>query len=446
MPSNPLLPQSILPDTPAPLLDQKMAWLADFRKHSLGQFKEFGLPSAKLEKWRYISTSALERAYAAVNQPAVTPTSATPVSLEGQPFSSSHAYFNGVDVKFMTSPKEKGLQIETLFQGNKLNPALAENIFQGYLGSTASTPSNSLCFLNGAIFTNGLLIKIAAGVKLDEPVHLFLHPAFNSMQAWRHIVDIGDEASVSLVFHCHPFSSPQNANSWLNQVTHYLVGKNAKLSIYTNWDLSESPHIVTDHHFVDVKKSGHFHHFSKISGTGLYRQEIKVNLTGNMASCDLQGIHITHETQQHHYVTEIHHEVPATLSTQNYKGVVQHLSPVKPSSAARASFLGSIHVHPHAIKTDAAQSYKALLLSPDAAVFNKPELEIYADDVKCSHGAATGIVDETMVFYLMSRGLSYQMAVGIIVKGFLEDMFNKISSAEIRNIFLADPFIKEITK
>ena len=114
MPRNPLLPQSILPDTPAPLLDQKMAWLADFRKHSLGQFKEFGLPSAKLEKWRYISTSALERAYAAVNQPAVTPTSATPVSLEGQPFSSSHAYFNGVDVKFMTSPKEKGLQIETL--------------------------------------------------------------------------------------------------------------------------------------------------------------------------------------------------------------------------------------------------------------------------------------------------------------------------------------------
>jgi len=85
-------------------------------------------------------------------------------------------------------------------------------------------------------------------------------------------------------------------------------------------------------------------------------------------------------------------------------------------------------------------------LSPTAAVFNKPELEIYADDVKCSHGAATGIVDETMVFYLMSRGLSYQIAVGIIVKGFLEDIFNQISSAEIRNIFLADPFIREITK
>jgi len=446
MPKNPLLPQSMLPDVPAPLLDQKMAWLANFRKHALGQFKEFGLPSAKLEKWRYVSTNVLEDAYAAVSKQPLTTTSAAPVSLENQPFSSLHADFNGIDLKFMTSPKEKGLQIETLFKGNKLNPALTENIFQGYLESIASTPSNSLCFLNGAIFTNGLLIKIAAGVKLDEPIHLFFHPAFNLMESWRHIVDIGDEASVSLVFHCHPFSAPQNVNSWLNQVTHYLVGKNAQLSVYTNWDLSESQHIVTDHNFVDVKKSGRFHHFSKMSGTGLCRQEIKVNLTGDMASCHLQGIHITHETQQHHYVTEIHHEVPATLSTQNYKGVAQHLSPVKPSSAARASFLGSIHVHPHAIKTDAAQSYKALLLSPTAAVFNKPELEIYADDVKCSHGAATGIVDETMVFYLMSRGLSYQIAVGIIVKGFLEDIFNQISSAEIRNIFLADPFIKEITK
>lgn len=130
MPKNPLSPQSRLPDIPPPLLDQKMAWLANFRKHALGQFKEFGLPSAKLEKWRYVSTSVLEHAYAAVSQQSPTATSANPVSLEDQPFSSLHADFNGIDLKFMTSPKEKGLQIETLFKGNKLNPALTRIFFK----------------------------------------------------------------------------------------------------------------------------------------------------------------------------------------------------------------------------------------------------------------------------------------------------------------------------
>lgn len=442
MPKNLLSSQSKLPDISPPPLDPMIGWLADFRKRCLAQFKEFGLPSAKLEKWRYISTSVLEQAYAALNQQSVSALAMKSMTLKGQS-SSLFAYFNGIDLNLSKSVKEMGLQIETLFQGNKLNPALTEKILQEYLNSITPLPSNSLGLLNGANFTNGLLVKVAAGVKLDQPIHLFFHPTFPLMPTWRHIIDIGDEANVSLVLHYHP-SHSLKMNGWLNQVSHYSVGKKASLSIYTNWDFAETQDIITDHHFVDVKKSGHFQHFSKMSGMSLCRQEIKVRLTGDQASCHLQGIHMTHENQQHHYVAEIHHEALATLSSQNYKGIVQHVSPIKGATAARASFLGSIHVHPKAIKTDAAQSYKALLLSADAAVFNKPELEIYADDVKCSHGAATGIVDEMMVFYLMSRGLSHSMAVNIIVKGFLEDIFHKIPLTEIRNLFLSDHMIKEI--
>jgi len=162
------------------------------------------------------------------------------------------------------------------------------------------------------------------------------------------------------------------------------------------------------------------------SGSNFFKNEVNCNLKGEYSSAFVNGIFSLKENQQHEIRTTINHLVENTKSYQLIKGVIGKLS--------KAAYQGKIFVDSKAQKTDGYQLSKAILMD-DTSEFNaKPELEIYADDVKCSHGSASGSLNENSIFYLMSRGLNYQQSKELLINGFLIDVVEKITDSEIKNL------------
>jgi Fe-S cluster assembly protein SufD len=159
-------------------------------------------------------------------------------------------------------------------------------------------------------------------------------------------------------------------------------------------------------------------------GGALVRNDINSVLNAQAAECNLNGLYVVSGKQHVDYHTRVDHKKPHGTSREHYKGVI--------GGRARAVFNGRAYVHPDAQKTDAEQYNKNLLLSPDAEVDTKPQLEIYADDVKCSHGATVGQLDEQMLFYLRSRGIAEGAARGMLTYGFACDIVERMGLAPVQ--------------
>ena len=162
------------------------------------------------------------------------------------------------------------------------------------------------------------------------------------------------------------------------------------------------------------------------SGSDFNKNEINCNLNGKYSSAFVNGVFILNKTKHHEIKTNINHLAENTKSYQLIKGVLEDTS--------KAVYQGKIFVDSKAQKTDGYQLSKAILLNDNTEFNAKPELEIYADDVKCSHGSASGSLNEDSIFYLMSRGLNYKEAKKLLINGFLLDVVEKITDSEIKNL------------
>jgi Fe-S cluster assembly protein SufD len=213
-----------------------------------------------------------------------------------------------------------------------------------------------------------------------------------------------------------------------NPVASISVGEGASVRRYVSVDEdSEAYHLATS--LVTVAARGSFEAFHLGLGGALVRQEIRIALTGENATVSLNGAYALSGTSHHDFTTLMDHAFPNCTSAQVFKGVV--------GGESHGVYQGRIHVARDAQKTDARQLHKGLFLSRGPAIDVKPELEIYADDVQCAHGAATGELDPDQLFYLQARGIDPDTARVLLVEGFLAEALEGISHDAVRAAFVA---------
>ena len=385
------------------------------------------LPSPSLEKWRYVLPSTFTKmAEYLEKKPSVKDDCFV---LEQLSHDKAEIHFDGKQLIVPKHLKQAGVLVQPILSSNMEQLKLQQLLC--YLKNISGSSEEWLTIYNAAQFANGLFIHVPSSYKSDTPIWIKLSGSTQKFQNWCHLIDAASHANASILI-----DALGADESWHNQVFHYNISANAHLQVY-NISTGQKDSLSTQHHLASLQESASFLMSSLIKGSGFVRQQTTIDLRGQHASCDVTGMHLTQEKQQHHYVTTVNHLCPNTQSEQTFKGILKHTHTLNDEKVARASFLGKIHIAPQAIKTEAHQSYKALLLAPEAGIYAKPELEIYADDVKCSHGTATGAIDEDMLFYLMSRGFSNEIAATLITTGFLEEITNKIPDGLLRQSFLS---------
>jgi Fe-S cluster assembly protein SufD len=297
------------------------------------------------------------------------------------------------------------------------------------LGSLASLKSSPLVALNTAYMAGGVAIHAGDRVKTGKIIHIVsIGAAGAEPMAFHPRVSVvaGEEVSLTIV-ESHVGLPGQPYFS--NPVTEISVGEKSEVRRYVNVaEDDDAFHLATT--AVNISEAGTFEAFHLGLGGRLVRQDIAVAFAGERARARVNGAYALARNSHHDFTTFMDHSTPSCTSDQIFKGVVDGKS--------RAVYQGRILVERDAQKTDARQLHKALFLSRGPQIDCKPELEIYADDVQCAHGAATGEIDSDQLFYLTSRGIDPDTARGLLVEGFLADAVAQIQDGEIRDLFTAD--------
>lgn len=212
---------------------------------------------------------------------------------------------------------------------------------------------------------------------------------------------------------------------WKNAVIQIVVGKNAKLRHYRFFDETSSG-VNTSFSHIKIARDGTYESFSLIEGEGFIRNQIHAEILGENAHCWLNGVNLLSGAQHADTTITIEHQAPNCTSKQTFKSVL--------ADKAHGVFQGKVHVHQIAQKTDGYQLSNALILSPQAEMDTKPELEIYADDVKCSHGATTGRLDDAPLFYMRARGIPEREARALLIQSFCGEAVEGIADEKSKDI------------
>ncbi len=297
------------------------------------------------------------------------------------------------------------------------------DLLEPHLGRHADARANGFAALNTAFMADGACLILGARVRLENPVHLvFLSiPQDEAVGAHPRNVVVAEDGSQAQVIESY---ASMGAGTYLtNVVTELVVGENAILEHYRiQEEHTKAFHVATlqAHQARDSRLRSHSLSF----GARLARNDINIRLNAEGSECVLNGLFMADGRQHVDFHTTVEHAQPHGSSQEYFKGILDGRS--------RGVFNGRVHVHPGAQKTDAMQSNRNLLLSKDAEVDTKPELEIYADDVKCSHGATVGQLDSDMLFYLRARGIDGATARGLLTYGFAQDVINRMPIPQVR--------------
>jgi Fe-S cluster assembly protein SufD len=295
---------------------------------------------------------------------------------------------------------------------------------------------NSLILLNHALTNDGILLDIEDNYSFNKPLviyNFFDKAAENKIVNNKFFISLGEKSNLSLVdfYRCE-----DNIKYFNNTIHNYTIKKNATLKKFSINDSLDNSY---NYNSVKIKSYSNsiFENFLLSLGPNLIKNEIHCNLLEDFSSCFVNGIMLLNGDQHHELKTNINHKYENCKSSQLVKSVLLDKS--------NGTYQGKIFVDKRAQKTNGYQLSKALLLSENSEFNSKPELEIYADDVKCSHGSTTGNLDENAIFYLMSRGLSKAQASKIIVEGFLNEAIETITDPIIK-IFVSKLFNERINK
>jgi len=295
---------------------------------------------------------------------------------------------------------------------------------------------NSLISLNHALVNDGIFLEIKDNYSFNKPLiiyNFFNKSSENKIINNKSFISLGKNSKLSLL-ECH--KAEDGIKYFNNTIHNYSIQKNAvlkKFSIDSNLDNSYN------YHFTNVISYSNsiFENFLFSSGSNFVKNEIHCDLLESFSSCFVNALIFLSKQQHHELKTNINHKHQHCKSSQLVKSVLLDKS--------NGTYQGKIYVTKDAQKTDGYQLSKALVLSENSAFNSKPELEIYADDVKCSHGSTTGNIDQNSIFYLMSRGLSKEQANKMLVEGFLNEAIETITEPNIQSLILK-LFIDKINK
>ncbi len=400
--------ESIAPVLPG----QALPWLQNLRTQALDHFSAQGFPSLREEEWRYTNVSAIEKK---LFSPSITRTSShidkdwlkrnqledvwSIVLLDGH-FSAEYSVLDGLpdSVSVMS-------MAEALIQCPKL--------LETYLGQAVENSEHGFIAFNTAWFTDGLLVHIPARLVLARPIQV-LHIATQAdvLATTRSIIIADEMAEVNVI---ESFAGLDIA--YLSAaVTEVFVGQNADLTFFKMQCESEKAYHFGGTYVKQARDSRFTHHNFAFGGL-LARSDIHSDLD-YASQCELNGLYLGVKRQHIDNHTRINHLKPQAFSRELYKGVLD--------DRARGIFQGRVIVAADAQKTDSQMNNRNLLLSDDAEADTKPQLEIYADDVKCGHGVTVGQLDEKSIFYLQSRCIDEETARNMLTFAFANDMVDKI--------------------
>jgi len=397
-------------------------WLTALRETALSRFGEMGFPSPRLEDWKYTNVAPIEKRHF------MFPGALSPALNNGQLQALSLGGLDCHHLVFINGRLQPGYSVPTSLPAGVDVGSLAHALAQApadlepFLGHFADPTANGFVALNTAFIDDGAYIRVAPGVRLDKPVHLVfaITGSDEVMTSPRNLIVAGDNSQVTVIEH---YVDLAGATYLTNAVTEIVAGAGAHVDHYKlQQEAMNAYHVATIQ--VHQGRDSRFVSRNFSLGGRLVRNDINAVLSAGGAECVMDGLFMAGGRQHVDNHTFIDHAVPSCSSRENYKGVLDGRS--------RGVFNGRIMVRQDAQKTDAHQSNHNLLLSEDAEVDTKPQLEIFADDVRCSHGATVGNLDNDALFYLRSRGLDEQNARGLLTYAFMREVIDRIDVVPVR--------------
>jgi Fe-S cluster assembly protein SufD len=398
------------------------AWFSALRGQAWDAFAEGGFPRPDDEDWRFTSVAPLARTRFTFTEAAGDRPSAELLGelSFGAPVALRVIVVNGrFDEAASNRPATPGLEVMSLSRALQADPGMLREL----LGAVAPVAERPFTALNTALFADGVLVRVAAGAVVSEPLHVVHYAAGGDTPAQCHprvLVVAGRGAQLTLV---ESYGGSEGAPYLTNAVTEIVLEDGAVVDHYRiQREAPAAFHVATT-----AVRQGRGTSFTSTAielGGALARRDVEQVFAGEGGECTLNGLFLGGGTQHLDTHTRIDHARPHCTSRELYHGVLD--------GRARGVFVGRILVRAGAQKTDAQQSNKNLLLSPDALVHSLPQLEILTDDVKCKHGSTTGQLDPLALFYLRSRGLDAAEARSMLVRAFARAVVARVRPAALR--------------
>ncbi|HMD65678.1 MAG TPA: Fe-S cluster assembly protein SufD [Stellaceae bacterium] len=401
-------------------------WLAGHRGRSLARFAELGFPSRRSEAWRYLDLRALEET-PMLPAGAVRPVAGVAARAQLAAIGFAGAAYRLVLVDGRFSPELSA--IEGLPSGVWLGgmaAAITErpDLVRSAIEAPLET-ARPFAALNAAFFADGFVLDVAPGIALDRPVEI-IHLASGGTGRSLHTrslvaVGVGSCASILETFAGH-------GSYWRNDMVELRLAAEAEFArVALVEEAADALHI--GEMLAVLGPASRLASFVLLLGGRTVRHEATVRSEGEASHCALHGAFMLSGRQEANIVTTVDHAAPGGETREVFKGVA--------AGRAHGAFQGRITVRPGAQKVDAHQLSRNLVLSPRAAIDTKPELEIYADDVKCSHGAAVGDLDEAALFYLSTRGIGREEARRMLIEAFVREAVELVDSPLLREHLLS---------
>lgn len=394
------------------------AWLTALREQAIDAFHQTGFPTRRTEEWRYTRLGDLNSDLFTPGRKALDGLNTCEASLALEGTHPRLVFVNGY-LDTMVSRLHnlpEGLEIQQLGATPENRQSL-EPLFQSHADAVAAIKN-----LNTAFLMDGAVITLAANARIETPIeimHVMTDEAAARAAHLHHVIRAGANSSATFL---ETYAGA--GRYWTNIVWDVALEAGAKItSCKIEQESPEALHLAQ----TDVRISSHarYVNFSLLTGGQTVRNEINVTFAGEKADCRLSGAYLARHGQSHEVATLVDHATPDNVSVQAYNGVLD--------GGAHTAFQGRVIVRPDAQRTNADQTNHNLVLARAADANSKPELEIYADDVKCSHGSTVGEIDPNMMFYLMTRGLDETAARNLLVEAFVGGIIDGVERADIQD-------------
>jgi Fe-S cluster assembly protein SufD len=402
------------------LLQNQPEWLKDLREKAFAYFAENGFPVVQSEEWKYTNVAPIARENFEIGEKAdLTGEKIAPFIFD-ECRASVLVFTNGNFDKNLSNLSALNDAAVLSFSEAASDEKYAE-IFQAKLGSLIDSEKNGFTALNTAFVGEGAFLFIPKNVKIDAPVQ-FLFVTEDGKASFPRILIVAETHAEATII--ETYIRADETRYFTNAVVEVSVADEAKIKHYRVQRESHRAFHVSNT-AAEIHRGSVYDTTAITLGARLSRHDVSLKFNSEGGEAFVDGLYFLGGEQHHDTHSVIKHDVPNCTSHQTYKGILNDKS--------RGVFNGKVFVAVGASGTDGYQSNKNLLLSNDARVDTKPQLEIFNDDVKCSHGATVGQLEEEELFYLLSRGLNENMARNLLTYGFAEEIVNKIGIESIKN-------------
>jgi len=400
-------------------------WLEPVRRAAIDRFAASGFPTARDEEWRFTPLAPIAHStwrQAAGASHAVTRQDLTPF-IFGHSEWTTLVFVDGAysEALSSTAALARGVRVGSLAELLRADGV----ILQQHLARHAPVESSAFTALSTAFMRDGGFLYVPANTDLKRPVHLVFvstHEAAGRVTHPRNLIVIERGARASVIESY--VTVAEGTSYWTNAVTEIVAGANSWIEhTRIQRESEQAYHVALTH--VEQQRDSHYRSFSLAMGGALARHNLHAYLNGENVETLMYGLYLTRGEQVVDNHTAIHHNQPNCRSWEVYKGVLDGRS--------RAVFNGKVFVKPEAQKTDAKQTNRNLLLSDTAKVDTKPQLEIFADDVKCTHGATVGRLDDVALFYARSRGVPAHKAQLLLTYAFAAEVTSEVVLEPVRD-------------